>query len=160
MATPLKLKRKIARLGCRYNKSIAEFGNKYCDLTRVLLTFTHYFKAEIGIRVSSRLNSSKSSDVVGSISPENGRELPYELHHDLSLQRHRHRSPVFVTLPVKFVGLEGRIWSPKAMMLSLKANQPRVYDWRGYRDLVRMACMCGLKVRVVPNGYVVIESFV
>jgi len=28
---------------------------------------------------------------------------------------------MFVTLPVKHVGLEGKIWRPKAMMLSLKA---------------------------------------
>lgn len=51
----------------------------------------------------------------------------------------------------------------------VERNQPRVYDWRGYRELVMMACMCGLKVRAVLafhqhgsdgddlNGYVVIE---
>lgn len=54
----------------------------------------------------------------------------------------------------------------------VERNQPRVYDWRGYRELVMMACMCGLKVRAVlafhqhgtdgddPNGYVLIQSFV
>lgn len=31
----------------------------------------------------------------------------------------------------------------------VERNQPRVYDWRGYRELVMMACMCGLKVRAV-----------
>ncbi|KAL4329628.1 hypothetical protein AHAS_Ahas13G0319100 [Arachis hypogaea] len=87
--------------------------------------------------------------------------------------RHRLRetrgSPVFVTLPVNTVGPEGKISRPRAMMFSLKAlaaagvegvvvefwwgiierKEPRVYDWRGYRELVMMACMCGLKVRAV-----------
>lgn len=48
----------------------------------------------------------------------------------------------------------------------VERNEPRVYDWRGYRELVVMACMCGLKVRAVlafhqhgtepddPNWYV------
>lgn len=51
----------------------------------------------------------------------------------------------------------------------VERNEPRVYDWRGYRELVAMAAMCGLKVRAVlafhqygrgpgdPNWYVVIE---
>jgi len=52
---------------------------------------------------------------------ENGGELPYELYQDLSLQRRRRESLVFVTLLVKYVGLEGKIWRPKAMMLLLKA---------------------------------------
>ncbi|XP_045822751.1 beta-amylase 3, chloroplastic-like [Trifolium pratense] len=134
---------------------------------------THFRKTQtrspaLRFTVSSRLNSSKSSDAGGSFSPDNG-DVQYELHHDLSPQRRRHGSPVFVTLPVKSVGKEGKIWRPKAMMLSLKAlaaagvegvvveiwwgvverNEPRVYDWRGYRELVMMACMCGLKVRAV-----------
>ncbi|CAK8579379.1 unnamed protein product [Lathyrus sativus] len=136
-------------------------------------TFTHFRKPQPRsssprLSVSSRLNSSKSSDAGGSISPDNG-DVTYELHHDLSPQRRRRGSPVFVTLPVKSVGREGKVWRPKAMMLSLKAlaaagvegvvveiwwgvverNEPRVYDWRGYRELVMMACMCGLKVRAV-----------
>lgn len=48
----------------------------------------------------------------------------------------------------------------------VERNEPRVYDWRGYRELFVMACMCGLKVRAVlafhqqgtgpddPNWYV------
>ncbi|XP_004503587.1 beta-amylase 1, chloroplastic-like [Cicer arietinum] len=140
-------------------------------LSRV--TFTHFRKtltrsSTRRFVVTSRLNSSKSPDAGGSFSPDNG-DVPYELHHDLSPQRRRRGSPVFVTLPVKSVGSEGKIWRPKAMMLSLKAlasagvegvvveiwwgvverNEPRVYDWRGYRELVVMACMCGLKVRAV-----------
>ncbi|CAL0330864.1 unnamed protein product [Lupinus luteus] len=115
--------------------------------------------------LSSRLNSSKSSDAGGSV---NNGDFAYELHHDF--YRHRKKgSPVFVTLPVNSVGLEGRVSRPKAMMLSLRAlaaagvegvvieiwwglverNEPRVYDWRGYRELVAMASMCGLKVRAV-----------
>jgi beta-amylase len=167
------------------------------DLTRPTrlpsrFTFTHFRKTQtlsspLRFTVSSRLNSSKSSDAGGSLSPDNG-DVQYELHHDLSPQRRRRGLPVFVTLPVKSVGKEGKIWRPKAMMLSLKAlasagvegvvveiwwgvverNEPRVYDWRGYRELVMMACMCGLKVRAVLafhqhgidgddlNGYVVI----
>lgn len=31
----------------------------------------------------------------------------------------------------------------------VERNEPRVYDWRGYRELVMMASMCGLKVRAV-----------
>ncbi|KAK2439234.1 beta-amylase 3, chloroplastic [Trifolium repens] len=148
------------------------------DLTRPTrlpsrFTFTHFRKTQtrsspLRFTVSSRLNSSKSSDAGGSLSPDNG-DVQYELHHDLSPQRRRRGLPVFVTLPVKSVGKEGKIWRPKAMMLSLKAlasagvegvvveiwwgvverNEPRVYDWRGYRELVMMACMCGLKVRAV-----------
>ncbi|KAK7251454.1 hypothetical protein RIF29_34668 [Crotalaria pallida] len=111
--------------------------------------------------LSSRLNSSKSP---GSV--DNG-DFPYELHH--GFYRHRKGSPVFVTLPVNSVGLGGKVSRPKAMMLSLRAlaaagvegvvveiwwglverNEPRVYDWRGYRELVAMAAMCGLKVRAV-----------
>ncbi|XP_061375721.1 beta-amylase 3, chloroplastic-like [Gastrolobium bilobum] len=118
--------------------------------------------------VSSRLNSSKSSDAGGSVSPDNG-DIPYELQHDFSPQRERSGSPVFVTLPVNSVGREGQVWRPKAMMFSLRAlasagvegvvveiwwglverNEPRVYNWRGYQELVMMACMCGLKVRAV-----------
>jgi len=70
------------------------------------LTFS---KTQTRFAVSSRLNSYKSSNVGGSISPENGGELPHELHHDLSPQRRRRESLVFVTLLVKSVGLEGKI---------------------------------------------------
>lgn len=139
--------------------------------------------------VSSRLNSSRSPDAGGSLSPDNGGgDVAYQLHHDFSPQRRRRGSPVFVTLPVNSIGRDGRVARPKAMMFSLKAlatagvegvvieiwwglvekKKPRVYDWRGYEELVAMACKCGLKVRVVlafhqhgtgpddPNWYVLI----
>ncbi|KAG5014587.1 hypothetical protein JHK85_020723 [Glycine max] len=139
--------------------------------------------------VSSRLNSSRSPDAGGSLSPDNGGgDVAYQLHHDFSPQRRRRGSPVFVTLPVNSIGRDGRVARPKAMMFSLKAlatagvegvvieiwwglvekKKPRVYDWRGYEELVAMACKCGLKVRAVlafhqhgtgpddPNWYVVI----
>ncbi|AES66748.1 transmembrane protein, putative [Medicago truncatula] len=62
-------------------------------------------------------------------------------------QRKRRRcgSPVFVALPVKYVGLEGKIWRPKAMMLSLKAlvvagvEGVVVEIWWGGVELVMMA---------------------
>ncbi|XP_020239550.1 beta-amylase 1, chloroplastic isoform X2 [Cajanus cajan] len=120
------------------------------------------------VAVSSRLNSSKSPGAGGSLSPDNG-DVAYELHHDYSPQRCRNGSPVFVTMPVKSVGPEGRVARPKTIMFSLKAlasagvegvvieiwwglvekNEPRAYDWRGYEELFMMACKCGLKVRVV-----------
>ncbi|TKY60753.1 Beta-amylase 3 [Spatholobus suberectus] len=120
------------------------------------------------LAASSRLNSSKSPDAGGSLSPDNG-DVAYQLHHDFSPQRRRRGSPVFVTLPVNSVGREGRVARPKAMMFSLKAlatagvegvviemwwglvekDKPRVYDWGGYKELVTMACKCGLKVRAV-----------
>ncbi|KAH1235783.1 Beta-amylase 1, chloroplastic [Glycine max] len=120
--------------------------------------------------VSSRLNSSRSPDAGGSLSPDNGGgDVAYQLHHDFSPQRRRRGSPVFVTLPVNSIGRDGRVARPKAMMFSLKAlatagvegvvieiwwglvekKKPRVYDWRGYEELVAMACKCGLKVRAV-----------
>ncbi|CAJ1937213.1 unnamed protein product [Sphenostylis stenocarpa] len=120
--------------------------------------------------VSSRLNSSKFSGAGGPLSPDNGGDIAYELHHDFSPQRRRRGSPVFVTLPVNSVSREGgRVARPKAMLFSLKAlvsagvegvvieiwwglvekNKPRFYDWRGYEELVAMACKCGLKVRAV-----------
>lgn len=43
-----KLKRKIARLGCRYNKSIAEFGNEYCcNLTRGIKMLESIFEEKV-----------------------------------------------------------------------------------------------------------------
>ncbi|KAI0496726.1 hypothetical protein KFK09_023050 [Dendrobium nobile] len=77
--------------------------------------------------------------------------------------------PVFVTLPANVVGLGGRIVNRKAMVASLKAlslagvegvvvefwwgiverDNPGVYDWRGYADLVSMASRHGLKVRAI-----------
>ena len=79
--------------------------------------------------------------------PENGGELPYELHHDLSSECRRHGLPVFVTVPVKYVGLEWKIWRPKAMMLSLKALAVAGVEgivveiwWHGV-ELVMMACV-------------------
>ena len=101
--------------------------------------------------VSSRLNSSRSPDAGGSLSPDNGGgDVAYQLHHDFSPQRRRRGSPVFVTLPVNSIGRDGRVARPKAMMFSLKAlatagvegvvieiwwglvekKKPRVYDWR------------------------------
>ncbi|MED6220522.1 hypothetical protein PIB30_045585 [Stylosanthes scabra] len=136
------------------------------------LTFAHlranrtFFPTRRRLAVSSRLNSSKSSGAGGSV--DNG-DAPYELHHDFSPQRETRGSPVFVTLPVNTVGPEGKLSRPRAMMFSLKAlaaagvegvvvefwwgiverKEPRVYDWRGYRELIMMASMCGLKVRAV-----------
>lgn len=51
----------------------------------------------------------------------------------------------------------------------VERNEPRVYNWRGYRELIMLARTCGLKVRVVlafhqcgsgaadPNWYVLID---
>ncbi|KAL2342646.1 hypothetical protein Fmac_003931 [Flemingia macrophylla] len=120
------------------------------------------------LAVSSRLNSSQSPGAGGSLSPGNG-DVPYELHHRYSRQCCQSGSRVFVTLPVKSVGRDGRVVRLKAMMFSLKAlaaagvegvvveiwwglverNGPRVYDWRGYEELFTMANKFGLKVRVV-----------
>jgi len=77
----------------------------------------------------------------------NGGELSYELHHDLSPQRRRRGLPVFVMLLVKYVGLEGKIWRPKAMMLSLKALAVAgvegvvVEIWWSGVELVTMTCV-------------------
>lgn len=138
--------------------------------------------------LSSRLNSSKSSDAGGSVSPDNG-DFPYELHHDFPPHRQSIGSPVFVTLPTNAVGPGGQLRKPKATMSSLRTlalagvegvvleiwwglverNEPRVYNWRGYRELIMLARTCGLKVRVVlafhqcgsgaadPNWYVLID---
>ncbi|KAK7318069.1 hypothetical protein RJT34_02767 [Clitoria ternatea] len=140
--------------------------------TRNDLTHPTRFPSSLSFRrplaVSSRLNSSKSSDAGGSLSPDNG-DLAYHLHHDFSPHRRRRGSPVFVTLPVSFVARDGRVTRPTTIIFSLRAlatagvegvvieiwwglverNEPRVYDWRGYRELVTMARTCGLKVRVV-----------
>ncbi|KAK7358495.1 hypothetical protein VNO77_00423 [Canavalia gladiata] len=161
------------------SQSTASFSPSFVstrnDLTRLTrfpcsVTFrrnqTHFSTRRLA--VSSRLNSSKSSDAGGSVSPDNG-DVAYELHHDFSPQRRRRGSPVFVTLPVNSVGREGQVTRPKAMLFSLRAlatagvegvvieiwwglvekSESRVYDWRGYKELVMMACMCGLKVRAV-----------
>lgn len=138
--------------------------------------------------VSSRLNSSKSSDAGGSVSPDSG-DFPYELQHDSSPQRQRRGSPVFVTLPANTVGPEGQVRKLKAITFSFLAlanagvegvvleiwwglverNEPGVYNWRGYWELVMLARRCGLKVRVVlafhqfgtdpadPSWYVLID---
>ncbi|XP_028774697.1 beta-amylase 3, chloroplastic [Neltuma alba] len=118
--------------------------------------------------ISSRLNSSKFSDADGFVSPGNG-DSPYELQHDFSPQRQRRGSPVYVTLPLDAVGPEGRVLRPKTMTVSFRAlasagvegvvleiwwglverNEPMVYNWNGYWQLVKLAGTCGLKVRVV-----------
>jgi beta-amylase len=57
---------------------------------------------------------------------------------------------MFDTLPVKYVGLEGKIWRPKAMMLLLKAlvvagvEGVVVEIWWGGVELVTMACVSSI----------------
>ncbi|XP_027341562.1 beta-amylase 3, chloroplastic-like [Abrus precatorius] len=154
-----------------FSLSFISTRNDFTGFTRFpcCVTFRrNQTRSSTRLPVLSRLNSSKSSDAGGSVSPDNG-DVAYELHHDFSLQRRRRGSPVFVTLPVNSVSREGLVTRPKAMMFSLRAlamagvegvviemwwglvekNEPRVYDWRGYKELVMMACMCGLKVRAV-----------
>ncbi|KAF5734976.1 Beta-amylase 1 [Tripterygium wilfordii] len=120
--------------------------------------------------ISSRLNSTTPSGAGGWVSPDNGDVYQYELQHGLAAeQRRRMGSPVFVTLPVDTVGPGGQVRRKRAMLQSLKAltaagvegvlmevwwglverEQPRVYDWQGYLELVAMARRCGLKVRAV-----------
>lgn len=101
------------------------------------------------------------------MSPDNG-DLQYELQHGFSPQRSK-GSPVFVTLPVDVVNYSGneRLW--KTMVYSLRAlaaagvegvvvevwwglvekQEPRVYNWQGYMDIVALAQRCGLKVQAV-----------
>ncbi|XP_040986739.1 beta-amylase 1, chloroplastic-like [Juglans microcarpa x Juglans regia] len=121
------------------------------------------------LAVSSRLNSSKPSGPGGSVSPDNGDLHQYELYHKFSPQRRRQGPPVFVTLPVDAVGPAGKLRRPKAMSQSFRAlvaagvegvvmevwwglverEEPRVYDWQGYFELVALARRSGLKVRAV-----------
>jgi beta-amylase len=76
---------------------------------------------------------------------------------------------VFVTLPVDSVDASGQVRRRRAMAQSFRAlsaagvegvvmevwwglvekNEPRVYDWRGYLELVALARRSGLKVRAV-----------
>ncbi|KAM1736627.1 hypothetical protein ACFX12_014966 [Malus domestica] len=120
------------------------------------------------LALSARLNSSKSSDAGGSVSPDNG-DLQYELFHGFSPQRCRRGSPVFVTLPVHSVGSLGAVRRPKAMVQSFKAlavagvegvvmevwwglverDRPMLYNWEGYLEIVSLARRCALKVRAV-----------
>ncbi|XP_047152594.1 beta-amylase 3, chloroplastic-like isoform X5 [Vigna umbellata] len=125
------------------------FVSTRSDFTR-LTRFPCRVTFRRGLAVSSCFNSSKSPGAGGFLSPDNGGEVSYELHHDFSPQRRRSGSPVFVTLPVNSVSREGgRVLRPKTMMFSLKAlatagvegvvveiwwglvekNKPRVYDW-------------------------------
>ncbi|KAH0975058.1 hypothetical protein GBA52_016957 [Prunus armeniaca] len=130
------------------------------------------------LALSARFNKSTSSDAGGSVSPDNGEpengepddsELQYELFHGLSPQRCRKGSPVFVTLPLDTVGPLGLLRRPRAMVQSLKAlaaagvegvvmevwwglverDQPMLYNWEGYLEIVALARRCGLKVRAV-----------
>ncbi|PQM41911.1 beta-amylase 3 chloroplastic-like [Prunus yedoensis var. nudiflora] len=130
------------------------------------------------LALSARFNKSTSSDAGGSVSPDNGEpengepddsELQYELFHGFSPQRCRKGSPVFVTLPLDTVGPLGLLRRPRAMVQSLKAlaaagvegvvmevwwglverDQPMLYNWEGYLEIVALARRCGLKVRAV-----------
>ncbi|KAK4601222.1 hypothetical protein RGQ29_010691 [Quercus rubra] len=125
------------------------------------------------LAISSRLNSSKPSGAGGFISPDNGggtEHIQYELYHKFSSpQRRRLGSPVFVTLPVDSVSIGGQVRRRKVMVQSFKAlsaagvegvvvevwwglverDEPGVYNWQGYLDLVALAKRCGLKVRAV-----------
>lgn len=76
---------------------------------------------------------------------------------------------MFVMLPVDAVGEGGQVRRWKVMAQSFKAlvmagvegvvmevwwglverEQPWVYDWQGYLELVALAKRCGLKVRAV-----------
>lgn len=76
---------------------------------------------------------------------------------------------MFVTLPVDSVSTGGQVRRRKVMAQSFKAlsaagvegvvvevwwglverDEPRVYNWQGYLDLVALAKRCGLKVRAV-----------
>ena len=76
---------------------------------------------------------------------------------------------MFVTLPVNSVSTSSQVPRHKAMAQSFKAlsvanvegvvvevwwglverDEPRVYNWQGYLDLVALAKRCGLKVRAV-----------
>ncbi|OWM85195.1 beta-amylase 1, chloroplastic-like [Punica granatum] len=120
------------------------------------------------LTISSRLNSSTPGPG-GSVSPDNG-DLQYELQHMLSARRRRRGSPVFVTLPADAVGpTAGQVRRRKAMAQSFRAlaaagvegvvmevwwglverDQPGVYNWLGYWEIVAMARRCGLKVRAL-----------
>ena len=77
-----------------------------------------------------------------------------------------YQSPLFVTLPVNSVSIGGQVRRHKAMAQSFKAllvasvegvvievwwglvekDEPRVYNWQGYLDIVALAKRCGLKV--------------
>lgn len=76
---------------------------------------------------------------------------------------------MFVTLPVDAVDAAGQVRRRRAMAQSFRAlsaagvegvvmevwwglverDEPRVYDWRGYLELVALARRAGLKVRAV-----------
>ena len=86
-----------------------------------------------------------------------------------SLRTTLYQSPLFVTLPVNSVSIGGQVRRRKAMAQSFKTllvasvegvivevwwglvekDEPRVYNWQGYLDLVALAKRCGLKVRPV-----------
>ncbi|KAF7828111.1 beta-amylase 3, chloroplastic-like [Senna tora] len=161
--------------------STPSFSASFCSTRTQLIRLTRFPSVNLSqfrrnqahsltrrLVVTSRLNSSKSPDAGGSVSPDNG-DFPYELQHDFAPQRQRSGSPVFITLPVHAVDREGRILKPKAMTVSFRTlatagvegvvfeiwwglvegNEPRVYSWRGYLELVKLAQTFGLKVRVV-----------
>ncbi|KAF2313488.1 hypothetical protein GH714_011225 [Hevea brasiliensis] len=120
--------------------------------------------------ISSRVHS-KPSDAGGSVSPDNGDEFnEYEMPQGFgAAQRRKKGSSVFVMLPVDIVGVGGQVRKKKIMVHSLRAlavagvegvvielwwglverDQPGVYNWQPYLELVEMVEKCGLKVRVV-----------
>ncbi|XAR70147.1 Beta-amylase [Bertholletia excelsa] len=126
--------------------------------------------------ITARLNSSALSN--GSVSPDNGNLPPdtdsgdpeYELQHGVSPPRHRWKgSPVYVTLPADSVSASGEMRRRKIMATSFRAlalagvegvvmevwwgiverEDPGVYNWRGYEEIVSLARWCGLKVRAI-----------
>ncbi|KAK3429515.1 hypothetical protein EUGRSUZ_E01023 [Eucalyptus grandis] len=124
------------------------------------------------LAASARLNSSSPSGAgSGSVSPDNGDLSQYELHHAFSSAARRWGgSPVFVALPTDAMGPgAGQVRRRRAMAQSFRAlaaagvegvvmevwwglverEQPRVYNWDGYWEIVTMARRCGLKVRAV-----------
>ncbi|KAF5729769.1 Beta-amylase 1 [Tripterygium wilfordii] len=145
-------------------------SNRPTRLPRFALTHSRRSQHHQRLTISSRLNSSTPSGAGGWVSPDNGDVYKYELQHGFAAeQRSRMGSPVFVTLPVDAVGPGGQMRRKRAMSQSFKAltaagvegvvmevwwglverEQPRVYDWQAYLELVAMARRCGLKVRAV-----------
>ncbi|GAV68687.1 Glyco_hydro_14 domain-containing protein [Cephalotus follicularis] len=120
-----------------------------------------------------RLTTITSSSNPRGVPPDkNNGDIPYELLHGFPPPQRRRRggAPVYVTLPVEAVGsqaVQGR-WlkvlaqSFRALLVAgvegvvmevwwgiVEMEQPRVYNWSGYLDLVALAKRCGLKVKAV-----------
>lgn len=151
---------------CTRTKSVPVFSG----FPTISLTHSHRIRTHTVTRrlsITSGLNSSKPSDAGGSVSPDNG-DLQYEFFHGLPSQRRR-GSPVYVTLPVDSVDNSGQIRRRKSLTQSFRAlalvgvegvvmevwwglverDQPNVYNWKGYLEIVALARRCGLKVRAV-----------